>query len=141
MPATDTEHFKKLLHSRNLKATSPRLNLLGTMEKYKNAIPYNAIQEAMQPIDRVTLYRTLETLLNEGIIHKAFQESNTIYYAICGSQCSKHQHHHDHIHFKCLKCDTVTCEHLDSAVTISIPGYEIDHVSINIKGTCKRCKN
>ena len=76
--------IKELLQKRNLKATNTRLNLLVKMDKYGSAMSYSAIQKQMDPIDRVTLYRTLETLKEKGVIHKAFQENNEIYYAICG---------------------------------------------------------
>ena len=136
----DNQYFKDLLHSRALKATSARLNLLVEMQKYESAIPYSAIQEAFKSIDRVTLYRTLVSLKEHGVIHKAFQENNETYYAICGSKCGKNDHHHDHIHFKCVKCKSVTCEKPNRALKISIPNYEIHKVTIHIDGVCKLCK-
>ena len=136
----DNEYFKNLLNSRNLKATNTRLNLLMAIQTNASAMSYSAIQKAIQPIDRVTLYRTLETLKEEGIIHKAFQENNEVYYAICGKKCEKHNHNHEHIHFKCLQCNTVSCEKPMDAI-ISIPDYEIHTVSIHVKGVCKTCKS
>ncbi len=137
----DSQYFKDLLSDRALKVTSPRLNLLIQMEAYKSAMPYSAIQKAMKSTDRVTLYRTLETLKGQGIIHNAFQENNEVYYAICGQKCSKDHHHHDHIHFKCENCKSVTCEHLSNTIKLSLPDYEIHKVSIHVKGLCKLCKN
>lgn len=136
----DSVYFKDLLRSRELKATVPRLNLLLTMQEYESAMPYSAIQKSMKSIDRVTLYRTLESLKEQGIIHKAFQENNETYYAICDNKCGKHQHHHDHIHFKCEQCKSVTCEQSTRALKISIPNYEINKISIHIEGICKLCK-
>lgn len=94
----------------------------------------------MQPIDRVTLYRTLESLLEKGIIHKAFQENNEIYYAICGESCSTNTHKHDHAHFKCMKCNIVSCLELDEAIKIALPSYEINKVSIHMEGMCDLCQ-
>jgi len=136
-----SQYFKELLHSRELKATKSRLNLLGRMQEYKSAMPYSAIQEAMKSMDRVTLYRTLESLKEQGIIHKAFQEGNESYYAICGKSCSTHHHHHDHIHFKCINCKAVTCEHAINSLEISIPDVEIHKISIHVEGICKACKS
>lgn len=136
----DNEYFKKLLNQRKLKATSPRLNLLNKMQEYKSAMPYSAIQKAMKSANRVTLYRTLESLKEQGIIHKAFQEKNESYYAICGQQCSKTHHEHDHIHFKCSNCESVTCEKPTKALEILIPGIDIHKVSIHVEGVCKLCK-
>ena len=137
----DNQYFKDLLRSRALKATSTRLNLLVEMKEYESAMPYSAIQKKFKSIDRVTLYRTLESLKEQGVIHKAFQENNEIYYAICGNNCGKSHHHHDHFHFKCVKCESVTCEKPSRKVEISIPGHEIHKVTIHIEGVCKLCKN
>lgn len=136
----DNAHLKDLLHSRALKATNTRLSLLAQMEKYESAMPYSAIQETFKSLDRVTLYRTLESLKEQGVIHKAFQENNDIYYAICGSNCGKDHHHHDHLHFKCVKCEAVTCEKSSKKVEISVQDFEIHNVSIHIEGICKNCK-
>lgn len=137
----DTQHFKDLLRSRALKATSTRLNLLVAMQEYHSAMPYSVIQERFKSIDRVTLYRTLESLKEQGVIHKAFQENNEVYYAICGKNCDKSQHDHDHIHFKCVKCENVTCEKPDKKVNVSIPEHEVFKMTIHIEGVCKHCKS
>ncbi len=137
----DIQYFKDLLHERALKATNSRLNLLTTMLAYKSAMPYSAIQESMKSVDRVTLYRTLESLKQSGIIHKAYQENNETYYAICGKKCGHQQHSHDHIHFKCLKCELVTCEQTTTDIKISIPEFVINTTSIYLEGICKLCKD
>lgn len=136
----DIQYFKDLLHDRELRATNPRLTLLVKMDEYGSAMPYSAIQKSMKAVDRVTLYRTLESLKGQGIIHKAFQENNEVYYAICGKRCGKNEHLHDHVHFKCVKCNSVTCERTSMEVKISLPEYEINKISIHLEGVCKQCK-
>ncbi len=135
----DAQYFTNLLRERELKATGPRLNLLLKMQEYESAMPYSAIQESMKSIDRVTLYRTLEHLKAQGIIHKAYQENNEIYYAICGTTCKKEKHEHEHLHFKCTKCETVTCEKSSKKIKISIPDFKISSTSIYLEGVCKLC--
>ncbi|MDG1849839.1 MAG: transcriptional repressor [Flavobacteriales bacterium] len=135
----DSVQLKELLRKRNLKATHTRLSLLNKMHAYGSAMSHSVIQKQMQPIDRVTLYRTIESLHEKGIIHKAFQENNETFYAICGSSCNTQAHKHDHAHFKCLKCNTVSCQELDETLKISLPNYEINKVSIHIEGICDLC--
>jgi Fe2+/Zn2+ uptake regulation proteins len=135
------QYFKELLRSRSLKATSHRLSLLIKLQEYSSAMPYSAIQKAMKSMDRVTLYRTLESLKEKGIIHKAFQGNNESYYAICGKKCSNSQHDHDHVHFKCVKCESVTCEVPSKKVEISIPNIDIHKVSVHLEGVCNLCKS
>ena len=136
----NNSQIKELLQKRNLKATSTRLNLLAKMDKYGSAMSHSSIQKQMDPIDRVTLYRTIEILKEKGIIHKAFHENNEIFYAICGGSCGENHHHHEHVHFKCLKCKTISCEELIESIEIKMPNYEISKISINVEGVCKGCR-
>ncbi len=136
----EKEALIELLNHRNLKATRPRLELLEAMQSYDSAMPYSEMQKALQEMDRVTLYRTLESLMSKGIIHKAYQEKNNIYYAVCGSTCQSTHHDHEHVHFRCVKCESVTCEKPKRKVSINIPDFEIYNVSINVEGICSVCR-
>ncbi|MGB1316016.1 MAG: Fur family transcriptional regulator [Chitinophagales bacterium] len=135
----ETMKFKEILKKRNLKATQNRLGLLEAISAFKTAMPYSELQKTLNYMDRVTLYRTIDKLKEQGVIHKAFQENNETFYAICGEKCSSDTHHHDHIHFKCIKCKAVTCENMDKALKISLPDYEIHKVAINVSGVCGGC--
>jgi len=132
--------IKELLKKRNLKATTARLGLLTKMEGNGSAMSYSAIQAALNPIDRVTLYRTIESLKEKGIIHKAFQENSEVYYALCSNRCEENHHHHDHVHFKCLKCNTISCEKLDQTLELSLTDFIVNKISINLEGLCKFCR-
>ena len=136
----ESNKIKEMLKKRNLKATSNRLSLLTKMQNNGSAMSYSNIRSIMQPIDRVTLYRTIEKLKEKGIIHTAFQSNNEIYYAICGMDCSSENHVHNHIHFKCSKCETVTCEDVLNSLNISLPRHEIHNISVNVKGICEVCR-
>ncbi|WP_406626686.1 Fur family transcriptional regulator [Portibacter marinus] len=135
----NTLNAKDILHERGLKATSTRVALLQKLQQHRSAMPYSTIQEQMHDCDRVTLYRTLESLKKQGIIHTAFQENNETYYAICGQKCDEHHHHHDHIHFKCIKCENVTCEKPEKLIQISLANVDIHKVSIHVEGVCQNC--
>ncbi len=130
---------KQLLKTRNLKATTTRLELLLIIKKFGSAIPYTKIQEQLIDTDRITLYRTLQTLLNKGIIHKALTNKEETYYALCGSNCTIDTHAHDHVHFKCSVCQNVTCQHLNEKITIALPDFTIDKMQILLTGICNTC--
>ena len=135
----NSKEIKKLLQKRKLKVTPTRLELLSSISENGSSMSYSAIQKALEPIDRVTLYRTIESLKEKGIIHKAFQDKNETYYAICGVSCAEDHHHHDHLHFKCLICNTISCEKLENPIEFSLPNFIINKTSINLEGTCKLC--
>ena len=131
--------IRELLQNKNLKVTTNRYNLLNKLDKYGSAMSYSTIQKQMSPIDRVTLYRTIEKLKEKGLIHKAYQENNEIYYAICDVKCNENHRCHEHVHFKCSECNTIQCEEVDSTFSFLLPKYKIHKVSINIEGLCDNC--
>jgi len=135
----NNQDFVNRLRSHSLKATPLRIDFLSALHKFGKAMPYPAIQKALEPIDRVTLYRTIESLTSKGIIHKAYQEGNVSYYAVCDHHCNSEEHQHNHLHFKCLECESVTCEPSTTDLKVKLPGYQIQQVSIAVEGICKSC--
>ena len=67
-------NIKKLLRTRNLKATELRLVLLKIISSFNKAVSYQEIQNSLIKFDRVTLYRTLNTFVERGILHKIILE-------------------------------------------------------------------
>ncbi len=134
-----TEETKVLLRSRKLKATPTRLEVLSTLKKHTSAVTFSEIQRVCTNTDRVTLYRTIQTFLDKGIIHKAYQSEEETFYALCNHNCSSEAHFHDHLHFKCSTCDQVTCQQLTDEIKIVLPNFKINKVDINITGICNRC--
>ena len=131
--------LRQLLRERKLKATSTRLDVLAVISGYNKAIPFSEIQNALHDFDRVTLYRTINSLMKSGIIHKASVGEKETFYAVCSSKCSSDSHNHKHIHFKCSNCKAVTCVQADSAINFAIPGHTINNFEIEATGICVAC--
>lgn len=132
-------NIKDYLRERSLKATPIRVELLTLLAKQNSALPYSGIQKHLKHYDRVTLYRTINALMDNGIVHKASALGDEIYYALCSRKCSKQCHKHEHIHFKCKQCSEVACIHIDYVLDIAIPGCQIDDISIEASGICEKC--
>lgn len=128
------------LRDRKLKATATRLEVLSIISKYKKAIPFSEIQNALQGFDRVTLYRTINALSENGIIHKALITEKDTFFAVCSDGCSSDSHDHKHIHFKCTSCQAVTCVQIDRPINFSVPGHSIENFEIEASGVCASCK-
>ena len=139
MRSTKITTPQELLSSRKLKVTATRKALISLLLEFESALPYSQIQETLNDTDRITLYRTIQTLLDKGIIHKAFTNNEDTYYALCGNTCSNEEHQHDHIHFKCKVCNTVSCENVGNEIEITIPHFKIENININLSGICKEC--
>jgi len=134
-------HLASLLRARKLRATTTRLEVLSVIYNYKKAIPFSEIQNALHNFDRITLYRTIHALLENGIIHKALKSEKETFYAMCSNNCASGTHNHKHIHFKCSSCEAVTCVRADRPITFSIPGYSIEKFEIQATGVCEFCIN
>lgn len=87
--------------------------------------------------DRVTVYRVLERLTIDGLIHKVVNVDGVVKYAGCHS-CSK-KHNHNHIHFSCQKCKSVTCIE-DVEQTFKMPKKcTVSEMNYTISGLCPKC--
>ncbi len=102
------------------------------------ALSQSEIQSALQDFcDRVTTYRVLQRLLSDGLIHKIVNTNGVIKFASCQS-CSV-EHNHDHIHFSCQKCNSVTCLD-DVKPSYKIPiNYKVNEVNFTLSGLCPKC--
>ncbi|GLR15432.1 Fur family transcriptional regulator [Portibacter lacus] len=133
------EELKDLLNQRNLKATPARLQILSLVQNYDGAVPFGEIQSHLGELDRTTIFRTINALLQNGLIHKTQFGNAETYFAMCPKTCSEQGHQHQHVHFKCTNCEVVSCEDLSSNPRIEIPNFQIDKVDIILTGVCNRC--
>jgi len=131
---------KDKLNAHQLKATPTRLAVLELMTKHTGAIPFAALQGELEGTDRITLFRTLNTFVESGVVHKAHFQNGDTYYAMCSSTCSAEGHFHDHVHFKCTTCEIVSCKKLPAGVRIDMPDVDIHKIDINVMGVCADCR-
>jgi Fur family transcriptional regulator, ferric uptake regulator len=105
-----------------------------------SAMSHIEIQNALDGMcDRVTIYRVLNRLIIEKIIHKIGTIDGVVKYAACQNTCS-HHHNHTHIHFNCEICKTVTCLN-EVEVNFSLPTeYKINEVNFTVSGVCEKCQ-
>lgn len=136
-----TEHHD-LLKSSGLRVTETRQVILERFQEKTAAISQSDIEgELGEAIDRVTVYRTLKTFVEKGIIHKILDDKGGVKYALCKEQCHHGHHHHDHLHFKCSVCQETTCLEKHLIPGFSLPeGYRKEEVNILVQGVCPNCK-
>lgn len=103
------------------------------------ALSQPEIQQALNDVcDRVTIYRVLDRLVDEGAVHRIVNVDGVIKYAEC-HQCETQHHHHDHVHFSCEKCKAVTCLE-DVEPTFKLPKqYQVKEVNFTLSGLCPNC--
>jgi len=131
-----------LLKQFNLRNTNVRSEVLETfISSEGTALSHSQLEEKLVDSDRVTLYRTLKTFENCGLIHQAIDGSGVMKFALCGSHCSEDHHSHNHAHFRCEKCSNTYCldEEMESKIKLP-PGYTVSGMHIAVTGVCDRCK-
>jgi len=85
----------------------------------------------------VTLYRVLEWLTEQGLVHKVSGEDRIWRFSAAGHRPARRG---GHAHFVCRSCGKVIC--LDQTRLPSIPlpaGYRRRDVEVTIKGSCDQC--
>lgn len=88
-------------------------------------------------VDRVTIYRVLNSFCEDGIVHKATSDDGKAYYALCNG-CKQEKHVHGHAHFRCLGCSMVEC--LPGEMTVTTPaGYTVATSNYWLSGYCAKC--
>ena len=134
--------IKEILKRSQLSVTASREKILHLFLEQTGALAHGDIEKkAGEKFDRVTVYRTLQTFVEKGIIHTIPTADNSIRYALCKDDCAEGHHHDQHIHFVCTDCGNTYC--LDDIVTpdIKLPkGYSSSHIEVVVEGVCKNCK-
>lgn len=135
-----TRRLNDILRPRQLSSTESRRQILALFLNSRDALTHGDIEKAMgAAFDRVTIYRTLQTFEEKGIIHAIPTADNSIKYALC-KECSNGHHHDEHVHFICTSCGKTIC--LDDVVSprIDLPeGYRAEKVQVVMEGRCREC--
>ena len=95
----------KILKDFKLRSTPSREAILLAFLQRDYALSHGDVERQVpENFDRVTVYRTLKTFLDKGLIHKVLDDEGSLKYALCTEACTSVNHHHDHVNFKCTKC-------------------------------------
>lgn len=137
----DYSELKKILRDHELRITDCRMDVLSAFISTGHAMSTRELEDNFTKYDRVTLYRTLHSFVDKGIIHSIPDDSGFARYGVCHDTCDPEEHHHDHIHFKCEKCGNIECLPKHHVPSIKVPGYSISDVNLIISGVCKLCNS
>lgn len=133
-----------ILRKNQLSITDSRKAILEIFQDNDGALAHADIEKkAKELFDRVTIYRTLQTFVEKGIIHTIPTADNSVRYALCKDDCSSTGHHHDnHVHFVCDVCSRTYCLDHVTIPNVSLPnGFTQKQTDLIISGKCDRCSN
>jgi Fur family ferric uptake transcriptional regulator len=87
--------------------------------------------------DKVTIYRTLESLCAAGLVHKAYIEERAWHFELAHN-CTESQ---CHPHFTCVRCGHTHCLTGMSLPMAKSPhrGFVIYRQQVRLEGLCPAC--
>lgn len=138
-----------ILKANDLRRTPVRLGVLDVLAGGKHPLDAaEIIAKLPDHIDRVTVYRTLNTFVEKKIIHRVRGEDRSWRYAAGGGEGHAHKHaapEHQHPHFVCDDCGEVEC--LEEAnipqnfvKTMGVQKqYRVAYPEVTLHGSCPKC--
>ncbi|MEC4114000.1 Fur family transcriptional regulator [Myroides pelagicus] len=129
------------LTAKKINPTAMRILVFKFLKKQKGAVSLADIEASFEQSDRVTIYRTVKTFENKGLLH-SITTNNVTQYALCAQECDEEHHHDTHLHFVCRNCKKTICLTQVSIPKIEVPiGFQLDDIDVVAKGVCKECKS
>ncbi len=133
---------ERLLKKHNLRKTSGRLSVLRCFLEYGKALSHGEVQDLVgKKVDRVTLYRILQSFEEKGLLHKVPDDQVSVKYALCDHLHNvDHAHSDNHAHFKCNSCGDTVCLEESAIPNIPTPkGFRVNESFLLLGGLCDQC--
>jgi Fur family ferric uptake transcriptional regulator len=131
----------ELIRAAGVKVTRGRVRVLDALRAARQPLSH-AEMEALPAgagdaaIDRVTLYRVLDSLVACGLALKAVDTRGVFRFSAAGAQ----RRHADHIHFRCTDCGGVFCLKAEPPPPPKLPrGFRLNEVAYDVRGLCAGC--
>lgn len=136
-------NYEKLLSGADLEATANRVRVLEVVGNNKFPLSAGDIYKTLErsgSINRVTVYRILDLLVEHDVVQRISTGGRAFYYGL-----APNENHKPHPHFYCKNCGQMDCLSPESLTVDTEPLWQtypgrIDKVEIRIDGICKNCK-
>lgn len=135
-------NYSEMLISADVETTKNRLHVLEVVGN--NQFPLSADDifktlERSSSINRVTVYRILDLLVDHGIVERLSTGGRAAYFGL-----APNDHHQPHPHFYCKNCGQMDCLNPESLNVDTDPLWQtfpgrIDKVEVRVDGVCKNC--
>jgi Fur family ferric uptake transcriptional regulator len=116
-----------------------RLVVLDFLLQQSAALSLTDLELRMDKTDRVTLYRTIRTFEEHGLVHRIEDGTNISKFALCAPGCDGEGHHDQHIHFYCTRCNETHCLPTYIPEVVLPPAYLIKETELTVRGICANC--
>lgn len=134
--------YQQMLTASGVETTVNRLRVLEVVGNNRFPLSADDIFTTLKrngAINRVTVYRILDLLVDNGLIERLSTGGRAAYYGL-----APNDHHRPHPHFYCKNCGLMDCLNPESLnidtdpLWKTFPG-QIDKVEVRVDGICKNC--
>jgi Fur family ferric uptake transcriptional regulator len=137
--STSADAAEQSIRDTGARLTRPRVMVLTVLLKAERALTHHEVEARLSTdsgVNRVTIYRVLEWLTENGLAHKISGEDR-----IWRFNAAAHEHAGPHAHFECSDCGQVLClEPVEARPAVKLPaGFRQKAVELTVKGVCADC--
>lgn len=136
-------NYKELLTNADLAARENRVRVLEVIGN--NSFPlsardiFNTLHRNLS-INKVTVYRILDLLVDHGLVQRVSTAGRSFYYCL-----APNVNHKAHAHFYCKICGQMDCLSpesltIDMETLLKVFPGQIDNVEVRLDGICKNCR-
>jgi Fur family ferric uptake transcriptional regulator len=134
--------YRNLLENSQLEPTPKRLQVLEVIGSNNSPLSAQQIFETLSRtanINRVTVYRILDILVDKGLVDRISGGGRSFVYGL-----APNDNHPAHPHFYCRYCGSLECLNPESlnvdmqSMQRTFPGI-IENVEVRVDGVCKNC--
>lgn len=144
-----TEKAISRLKQRGYRMTMTRKVLIKTLAEIEYSISAYELKDLIasrgQTIDTVSIYRILDCLEQNGLIHRVLASGKVIRCVLENEEeCQLHQHYHCHHLLICQKCGEIKETHCPEALNftkakMNLENFKITGHNLEFFGYCSKC--
>ena len=121
-----------------LRKTKHLEHVLQAFRQSSDALSAGMLLDALaNEINKSTVYRMLQKLEDDGVIHSFLTMDQIRFYALCKG-CSSGRHIDTHAHFQCTSCKRVSC-FSEEIVLPTLERARITSAQVLFTGQCESC--
>lgn len=127
------------LRNRKIRPTAMRVLVLQYLTNLGRTTSLSDLESYFDYADKSTLFRTLKTFEEKGVVHKIDDGTGIVKYGLCAENCKCLQEE-QHFHFNCEICKETYCLTSLHIPTLKIPSnFVIKQANLVLKGVCANC--
>ena len=132
--------IETILENNGVNITAMRMLVLEYLLQRKSALSLTDLENYFEKSDRTTLYRTIKTFKENGLVHQIDDGSGVTKYALCEENCECEIDTDLHLHFHCTKCEETSCLTDHKIPQINLPeGFTAENINLVVRGICDKC--